>query len=177
MALSLSQAVHDTEDVAAGLQIFEDNVPEDPEIHLDIKGLTALSQSLRNLGTLYDSRFNSRLNQDVDILLRSLQHTLRRVRAMFSETRWIRNGQRLYRLAWQDMCYEMTNSEHGQNLNARLGIYQLFVNDMTEALERFVLSSLILWLDTNFPQETAPPGRDEPSPVLDCVATEQAGAY
>lgn len=39
MAPSLSQAAHDVEDVAADFQVFEDNLPEDPEIHLGINDL------------------------------------------------------------------------------------------------------------------------------------------
>lgn len=138
MALSLSQAARDAEDIAAGLQVFEDHVPEDPEIHLNIKGFMQLAKGLLTLEGLYDNRLNSRLNQDVAILLRSLQYTFRRVRAMFGETRYIRNGERLYRVAWEDMSYDMKESEDGQSLNARLGIYLLFVNDMVEALDGFV---------------------------------------
>lgn len=135
MALTLSQAARDTEDVAAGLQVFEDNVPEDPEIHLSIKDLLALAESLRTLNVRYDIRLNSRLNQDVELLLNSLQYTFFRVRAMFGETRYLRNGQRLYRVAWEDMSYRMRDNEGGQSLSARLGIYQLFTNDMIDALD------------------------------------------
>lgn len=146
MASTLSQAVRDTEDIAAGLQVFEDNVPEDPEIHLSIKDLLALAESLRTLDVQYDIRLNSRLNNDVELLLSSLQYTLCRVREMFGETRYLRNGQRLYRVAWEDMSFDMRESEGGQSLSGRLGIYQLFTNDMIDALDGLVTFDYILEL-------------------------------
>lgn len=138
MALSLFQAAHDAEDVAAGLQIFEDNVPDDPELHLSIRDLLHLAERLRALNALYHPQINTLLNEDVDLLLFSLQYTLGRVRAMFGETRYVRDGQRLYRVAWDDMCYELRQNEQGQGLRGRLSLYELFINDMVNSLIGYV---------------------------------------
>jgi hypothetical protein len=138
MALSLLQAARDADDVAAGLQVFEDNVPDDPELHLSIRDLVQLAEQLRALNLLYHPQWNSQLNADVDLLLSSLQYTLSRVRVMFGETRYVRDGQRLYRVAWDDMCYELRQSENGQGLRERLSLYELFINDMTNSLKGFV---------------------------------------
>jgi hypothetical protein len=138
MALSLLQAAHDAEEVAAGLQVFEDNVPDDPELHLSIRDLLRLAERLRALNFLYHPQINTQLNDDVTLLLSSLQYTLGRVREMFGETRYIRDGQRLYRVAWDDMCYELRQSEHGQGLRDRLSLYELFINDMINSLTGYV---------------------------------------
>ena len=137
MALSLFQTALEAEDVAAGLQVFEDNVPDDPELHLSIRDLLKLADRLRFLNLHYHPQ-NSLLNEDVDLLLSSLHYTLGRVRVMFGETRYVRDGQRLYRVAWDDMCYELRESEHGQGLRGRLSIYELFVNDMINSLAGYV---------------------------------------
>jgi len=138
MALSLSQAARDAEEVAAGLQVFEDNVRDDPELHLSIRDLLKLTERLRALDLLYHPELNSLLNGDVNLLLSSLQYTLGRVRVMFGETRYVRDGHRLYRVAWDDMCYELRQSEHGQGLKERLSLYEGFINDMINVLSGYV---------------------------------------
>jgi hypothetical protein len=138
MALSLLQAARDAEDVASGLQIFEDNVPEDPELHLSIRDLLQLAERLRGLNSLYHPQLNTQLNEDVDLLLSSLQYTLSRVRVMFGETRYVRNGQRLYRVAWDDMSYELRQSKDGQGLRERLSLYDVFVLDIINSLSGYV---------------------------------------
>src|SRR5262249_36836146 len=74
MALSLSQAARDAEEVAAGLQVFEDNVRDVPELHLCIRDLVKLAERLRALDLLYHPELNSLLIGDVDLLLSSLQY-------------------------------------------------------------------------------------------------------
>ena len=138
MALSLLQAARDADDVAAGLQVFEDNVPDDPELHLSIRDLVQLAEHLRALDLLFHPQLNSQLNLDVDLLLSSLQYTLSRVRVMFGETRYVRDGQRLYRVAWDDMCFELRDSENGQGLRERLSLYGLFIRDMINSLTGYV---------------------------------------
>jgi hypothetical protein len=138
MALSLLQAARDADDVAAGLQVFEDNVPDDPELHLSIRDLVQLAGQLRALNLLYHPQLNSQLNADVDLLLSSLQYTLSRVRVMFGETRYVRDGQRLYRVAWDELCYELRQSEDGQGLRERLSLYELFTRDMINSLNGYV---------------------------------------
>lgn len=142
MALSLLQAAHDAEEVAAGLQVFEDNVRDDPELHLSIRDLLRLAERLRSLDLLYHPELNTQLNEDITLLLSSLQYTLSRVREMFGETRYVKDGRRLYRVAWDDMCYEMRQNEHGQGLKERLSLYELFISDMINSLTGYVLSLL-----------------------------------
>jgi len=139
MVLSLSETVLDAEDVVSGLQVFEDNVPEDPELHLSVKDLLALTKRLRSLSFQVERRFDPRLHVDVNLLLSSLQHTLRRVRDMFGETRHVVGGQILYRSAWERLCSEFRAIGMNQGLSARLGIYQLFADDMLDALDGLVL--------------------------------------
>lgn len=138
MALSLSQAARDAEDVASGLQHFEDNVPEEPELHLSVRDLVRLAKCLKTLDSLYSPRLNSQLNEDVGLLLFSLQYTLGRVHKMFGETRYVRNGQRPYRVAWEDMCYELREIEGSEGLRERLSLYEVFANDMIDSLEWYV---------------------------------------
>jgi len=149
MVLSLLQAVQDAEDVVSGLQVFEDHIPEDPELHLSVKDLVTLSQRLRSLSLEVARRSDQRLNDDVRLLLSSLQPTLRRVRDMFADTRHGIEGERCYRFAWERLCSDFGEFRINQSLSAWLGIYQLFVDDMLDALDGFVLQSSIKWLEIN----------------------------
>ena len=149
MVLSLLQAVQDAEDVVSGLQVFEDNIPEDPELHLSVKDLVTLSQRLRNLSLEVTRRSDQRVNDDVLLLLSSLQPTLRRVRDMFGETRPGIEGQRSYRLAWERLCSDFREFRTNQSLSAWLAMYQLFVDDMLDALDGFVLRNNVKWHEIN----------------------------
>jgi hypothetical protein len=121
----------DAEDVCAGLQIFLDNVRlRDTGIRESMQELAMLSRYLIHLGAdvLQFKRLPSQLEQDVRLLLQSLEATTDHVHQMFGETRTKKlNGRIPYTHIWSDFCLTMQESAGASLLLPRLELISTFL--------------------------------------------------
>ena len=138
MARVLLKASRDADDVAAGLQVFLDHIPQrETDLEGCIDELVALSAALREIAEDHPDfdRINQRLTTDVQLCIRSLALTLRKVRTMFGETRHVKySGERPYRRAWEDLDVYFIEQERGPSLLARLETYDIFVQSVLDSL-------------------------------------------
>jgi hypothetical protein len=139
MARPLLRAAQDADEVAAGLQLFLDHIPQrETDLEGCIEELLALGAAIRELAEEhpdYDT-ISVRLTADVDLCIRSLGFTLRKVRAMFGETRHVKySGERPYRRAWEDLHEYFAVQERGPSLLSRLETYDIFVQSILDSLK------------------------------------------
>jgi hypothetical protein len=139
MARVLLQASKDADQVAAGLQLFLDHIPQrETDLEGCIDELLALAAALREIADDhpdYDT-ISQRLNMDVDLCIRSLAITLQKVRTMFGETRHVKyGGDRPYRRAWEDLERYLSVQERGPSLLSRLETYRIFIQIILDSLK------------------------------------------
>lgn len=139
MARVLSRASQDANEVAAGLQVFLDHIPQrETDLEGCIEELLALTAALREIAEDHPGydRINPRLTMDVELCVRSLGFTLRKVRTMFGETRHVKyTGERPYRRAWEDLENYFAVQERGPSLMSRLETYDIFVQIILDSLK------------------------------------------
>ncbi|KAF2398296.1 hypothetical protein EJ06DRAFT_558151 [Trichodelitschia bisporula] len=143
MAQSLARSAQDATEVAAGLQIFLDHIPQhNTDIYECIQELIALGNAFSSLEIEFPEyhRLSSRIAEDVDLVLRSFYLTQLRVRGMFGETRYVKfTGERPYRRAWEDLSEELKRKERGPGLLSRLETYSVFMQDIISSLKGYSL--------------------------------------
>jgi hypothetical protein len=121
----LVRLAHDAEDAASGLRVFRDSLPRNATRITGIIGqFFAISSSLQQLDNAEaDARYQPafyRIRNDVDVLVASLQGTIRDVFSMFGRSREIAK-----RLCWEDLEHKM--EDEGEGLLQRLDCYQDFL--------------------------------------------------
>lgn len=135
----LLRAAQDADDVSAGLQVFLDHIPQrETDLEGCIDELVALSAALREIAEEHPGydRINPRLTTDVELCIRSLGLTLRKVRAMFGETRHVKySGERPYRRAWEDLDNHFVTQGNGPSLVSRLETYDIFIQSILSSLK------------------------------------------
>jgi hypothetical protein len=131
MERSISKAIREAEDVAAGLQVFQDGVRRRDsnigdsigELILIIRGLDDLHLGVENL-----ARLPAQLENDVWLLLQSFRLSLARLEQMFGETGSTKlNGDIPYSHIWHDYCKDLQENEQGMMLLPRLELYSVFL--------------------------------------------------
>jgi len=142
MDRSFVQFAGETEDAAAALQVFLDATPgRDPYIAASIEELLALSSALNTLDRVWRSarygRVPSRVTDDADLVLRSLQCTLDALQDMFGETRFSKYGGAIpYEVIWETFSSRFRVDE-GFSLNARLEMYSVFLKGIIDVLRGY----------------------------------------
>ena len=129
---ALIRSVKDVEDVASGLHRFRDALPRSAtRITATIRELFALSTVLREIvdNPRYSPTFN-RVQDDLDLVLPSLQHTLGNAFDMFGS----REAQ--YQVAWDDLGRRM-DREEGAGLLERLKWYHDFLRAQADILDGY----------------------------------------
>lgn len=131
---SLIRYAKDAEDVASGLHNYRDSLPRcAARITATISELFALSSILREIDNAgSEIRFSSsfyRVQDDLNLLLPSLQRTLQAVLDMFS-----RSKERSYQLTWDDLGREMEYDE-GIGILERLKLYHAFLRAQADMLQ------------------------------------------
>ncbi|KAJ9645956.1 hypothetical protein H2199_002999 [Coniosporium tulheliwenetii] len=145
MDWSLAEQAEAVTDVAAGLEVFRNEVPDaEAEISGSRNILLGIAGALRALDRELDldlarhRRLPGTIERDLDLVMRSLDLTLSAVKGMFG-----RSGQRRYRTAyagiplypelWDDLCREFEIDE-GLSLHLRLEKYHSFIRGIIYAL-------------------------------------------
>lgn len=131
---SLIRHAKDAEDVASGLHNYRDSLPRSAtRITAIISELFALSSILRELDNSYgDVHFSSsfyRVQDDLKLLLPSLQRTLQAAFDTFSRSR-----EKSYQQTWDDLGREM-HHEEGIGLLERLKMYHEFLRAQVDMLQ------------------------------------------
>jgi hypothetical protein len=141
MEIAIAETTQDVEDVLSGLQAFVEHLPEqNTRIPESIKELVALWKALNQLKTEHAKlgTMPAHVTRDVDLLLRSMRLTMKRVRRMFGKTRSIKlSGERPYAQVWFDLCNHFEEKEDGLLLWPRLELYSLFLKEILEYLRGF----------------------------------------
>ena len=141
----LLEYAKDAEDVAAGLQVFLDEIPHyAKDITGDIAELFAISSALHVLDEALDlsdyGRYSGRITGDLDLTLPSLGHTLDDIRSMFGKSK--RNsrqhpgafpGTPQYSIIWDDLCMDF--KEQGAGLSYRLELYRTYLQGLFDILK------------------------------------------
>lgn len=122
------------EDVASGLHIFRDSLPKNAtRITAVISELFALSTALRELGEAQANPRHQpsfyRIENDVRLVLPSLQFTLDDAFAMFGRAR-----SRSQQMVWDDLEHRMDVDERVGFLE-RLGWYRTFLEGLFQRLD------------------------------------------
>ena len=136
---TLSEVAEDLRDVSAALQIFVDEVPEEPNLRRYLEDLLMIADALDLVDRDYPdyARKSRRLETDVELLLASIDLTLTRLRDMFQATRYRAvNGTRPYRRAWDDFCRNLKEDE-GISMGPRIDTYSLFIKNILDSLKRY----------------------------------------
>jgi hypothetical protein len=138
-ARTLLRVTEDADEVASGLQHFLDHIPQrGTDLEGCIEELLALAAAIRELAEQhpdYDT-ISERLTADVQLCIRSLSFTMRKVRAMFGETRHVKySGERPYRRAWEDLDDYFAIKERGPSLLSRLETYDVFIQCILDSLK------------------------------------------
>ncbi|OCK83881.1 hypothetical protein K432DRAFT_379096 [Lepidopterella palustris CBS 459.81] len=141
----LLEYAKDSEDVAAGLQIFLDEIPQyAKDITGDIAELFAISSALHVLDEGLDlsryGRYSGRIMGDLDLALPSLGHTLDDIRHMFGKSNRSTQqhpgafpGTPQYGLIWDDLCMDFKNQ--GMDLPSRLEMYRVYLQGLYDILK------------------------------------------
>ncbi|EON64590.1 hypothetical protein W97_03823 [Coniosporium apollinis CBS 100218] len=149
MDWSLAEQAEAVTDVAAGLEVFRNEIPDaEAEISGSITILLDIAGALRALHRELDldlaryRRLLGTIERDLDLVMRSLDLTLSAVKGMFG-----RSAQRRYRTAyagiplypelWDDLCREFEIDE-GLSLRPRLERYHSFIRGIIYALRGIV---------------------------------------
>jgi len=134
----------DAEDVAAGLHIFLDEVPQyGKDITGNIAELFAISAALRLLDESLDpsryGRYAGNINGDLNLAIPSLGYTLDDIRNMFGKSKRDNRqhpgafpGTPQYALIWDDLNVDL--KEQGIALPARLEMYRVFLQGLFDIL-------------------------------------------
>ena len=139
----IARQASDADDVASGLQVFADFIPEcHTEIVSNIEQFANLGAALRDLdrAVLTEYRENGRISaiieSDLDLVARSFQLTLDVVFRIFQRTNLTTySGQPAYRVCWHDLC-EIIHAEEGRPLASRLEFYSSFFQTVLDSLYR-----------------------------------------
>jgi hypothetical protein len=141
MPRALFRSAAEADEVAAGLQIFLDNLPQaETDIDGCIQELIALAAAFRALELEHPdyASISARIAKDVELNTRSLHFTLEYVRDMFGETRHMKySGDRPYRRAWDELEYRLTGVERDFGLLARLETYSVFMHNILGSLRGY----------------------------------------
>jgi hypothetical protein len=131
MERSIVKAIREAEDVAAGLQVFEDGIRRrDSSIGDCIRELVLLIRGMNDLLLVVENlaRLPQALESDVWLLLKSLRLSLARLEVMFGETGSTKlNGDIPYAHIWHDYCKDLQENEGGTMLLPRLELYSIFL--------------------------------------------------
>jgi hypothetical protein len=145
MEFTIAETARDVEDVFSGLQAFGEHLPEqNTRILESVQELVALYKGLDRLKTEHAKlgSMPTHVVRDVNLLLRSMRLTMKRVERMFGKTRAIKlTGERPYAQVWFDLCNHFEEKEGGLLLWPRLELYSLFLKEILEYLRG---SSLLL---------------------------------
>ena len=141
MEIAVAETARDVEDVFSGLQAFGEHLPEqNTRIPESIQELVALYKGLDRLRIEHAKlgSMPSHVIRDVNLLLRSMRLTMKRVTRMFGKTRSIKlTGERPYAQVWFDLCSHFEEKEDGLLLWPRLELYSLFLKEILEYLRGF----------------------------------------
>jgi len=149
MSRPLYRSSVECDEVAAGLQLFLDHIPQrETDIYGCIQELLQISAELKELELEFvelqaeipdfHQVFAGPI-KDVHLNLRSLQYDLRNVRRMFGETRQEKySGERPYRRAWEDLDVYLTMKEGGYSLLPRLETSNIFLHNILSSLREYV---------------------------------------
>ncbi|KAK4981973.1 hypothetical protein LTR66_009560 [Elasticomyces elasticus] len=143
MDQQLIRHAKNAEDVAAGLQVFLDRVPQHAtDISAIISELFATSSAIRALHTASDDVRYARafytIRSDLDLVLCSLQYTLGTVRGIFART-----GLASYRALWDGL--NLFVQTEGPSLCTRLEWYRVFLHDLFDVLRSISTDRLIVF--------------------------------
>ncbi|KAF2501805.1 hypothetical protein BU16DRAFT_546895 [Lophium mytilinum] len=140
----LLEYAKDAEDVAAGLQVFLDEIPQyGKDITGDIAELFAISAALRHLDESLDlSRYGKYVGSivaELDLAIPSLGFTLDEIRNMFGKSKRDTRqhpgafpGTPQYAMIWEDLNVDL--KEQGIALPARLEMYRVFLQGLFDIL-------------------------------------------
>jgi hypothetical protein len=149
MEIAIAETAQEVEDVFSGLQAFGEHLPEqNTRIPESIQELVALYKGLDRLKIEHAKlgSMPSHVIRDVNLLLRSMRLTMKRVTRMFGKTRSIKlTGERPYAQVWFDLCNHFEEKEEGLLLWPRLELYSLFLKEILEYLRGFCLSRPYFW--------------------------------
>lgn len=138
MAWPLARLATVADDVAAGLQIFADNVPQaESEINKNIAEFFTVSSAFRALNKDLDRSLHgvhaSRISADIDLMLASFDHTVDAVREKFGQTEDPRRpGYLTYEVLWDELNRRF--KDEGQSLRQRLKLYSGFCYGLIDVL-------------------------------------------
>lgn len=150
----LSQRIRQSEEIAAGLQIFIDNVPQyEDEISTSLKKLLAISAAIRALETALDpavcEQLDNRFDKDLVLVLQSLRLTLDTVRRMFGQTRSPRVADDpSYTILWEDLSAAF-RYQGGPPLGVRLRWCHSFLQELFDLLRGYETFPYFLWKPPN----------------------------
>jgi hypothetical protein len=140
MDRSIAKAILESQDAAAGLQLFDDGIRQrDARAHISecirellmlIRGFEDLRRGVENL-----SRLPSQMESDIWLLVRSLRFSLAGLEHMFGETANTKlNGDIPYAHIWHEYCKELQKTEDGVMLLPRLELYSVFLKAVLQWL-------------------------------------------
>ncbi|KAF1987302.1 hypothetical protein K402DRAFT_331040 [Aulographum hederae CBS 113979] len=143
MDVRIARLARDADDAASGLQIFADEIPERyGEISGNISEFVSLGEALRDLDRTIElelDRFgplSGIVKHDIDLLLRSLQYTMKLITQMFEKTYMTKHsGSPPYRMLWDDLC-ERVSREEPRPLPSRLEFYSAYIQTVLDALNK-----------------------------------------
>jgi hypothetical protein len=137
MDRSINKTILEAQDVAAGLQMFEDNIRQEVHIGDCIRELLFLIRGLEELHVSIDSpsRLPTQVESDVRLLLQSLRLSFARLEYMFGDTGHTKlNGEVAYNHIWHDYCKDLQRNEDGLMLLPRLELYSVFLKSVLQWL-------------------------------------------
>lgn len=140
MEWPLARLASVADDVASGLQIFADEIPQaEAEINKIIAELFTVGAAFRaldeDLGHHYGVQ-SGRISPDVDLLISSYDHTIHAVREKFGQTDDPRRpGYLTYKVLWDELTRRF--KAEGQPLRARLKLYSGFCYSLIDVLRGF----------------------------------------
>ncbi|KAF2458013.1 hypothetical protein BDY21DRAFT_21451 [Lineolata rhizophorae] len=131
----LVEEVKDAEDVAAGLQVFLEQVPpRATDISANMSELFAISSTLRafhhSFSPMELGQPSVMVAQNIAMTLNSLAYTLKSVRDMFGRSKYTAySGSPQYRALWDDLDSQL-RAESNQSLCSRLENYRIFLQGL-----------------------------------------------
>ena len=147
MDVSLVSEAKQAEDVASGLQIWLDAIPQcATDISANISELFAISSALRSLDNALDPKEYEGafplIKKQLDLILKSLQYTLGAVREMFGQSRLTSYaGSPPYRKLWDALGKRFKGE--GPSLCSRLELYRVFILELFGILTGSVPTAII----------------------------------
>jgi hypothetical protein len=139
MERSLAKAIRESEDVASGLQVFEDRIRRSDTNNIGgcISEILMLRRGLEDLQLTVVRlvRLPVQLEDDIRLLLKSFRLSLTRIELMFGETRATKlDGKIPYAHIWHGYCKDLKENEDAVMLLPRLELYSVFLKAILQCM-------------------------------------------